>query len=79
MEFLKGALIGPPAVILGLGLIIFVHEFGHFLVAKLFGVRVHVLSLGFGKRLWGFEHRGTDYRVSVLPLGGYVQMAGVQP
>lgn len=79
MEFLKGALIGPPAVILGLGLIIFVHEFGHFLVAKLFGVRVHVLSLGFGKRLWGFDFRGTDYRVSALPLGGYVQMAGVQP
>ena len=79
MEFLEKALIGGPATILGLGLIIFVHEFGHFLVAKLFGVRVHVLSLGFGKRLWGFDFRGTDYRIAALPLGGYVQMAGVQP
>ena len=79
MEFLRNALIGGPATILGLGLIIFVHEFGHFIVAKLFGVRVHVLSLGFGKRLWGFDLSGTDYRVSALPLGGYVHMAGVQP
>lgn len=79
MELLQNALIGGPATVLGLGLIIFVHEFGHFIVAKLFGVRVHVLSLGFGKRLWGFDFRGTDYRIAALPLGGYVQMAGVQP
>ncbi|MDA8016169.1 MAG: RIP metalloprotease RseP [Thermoanaerobaculia bacterium] len=79
MEIFTKFAIGAPATIFALGVIVFVHEFGHFIVAKLFGVRVHVLSLGFGKRLWGFDLGGTDYRVSLLPLGGYVQMAGVQP
>ncbi|XP_020905114.2 uncharacterized protein LOC110243366, partial [Exaiptasia diaphana] len=45
----------------------------------MFGVRVVTFSLGFGKRIWGFEHGGTDYRVSALPLGGYVRMAGEHP
>lgn len=79
MESLLQSLITIPAFLFALGVIVFVHEFGHFAVAKLFGVRVHVLSLGFGKRLWGFDLRGTDYRISALPLGGYVHMAGVQP
>jgi len=61
-----------------LGLIVFVHELGHFVAARIVGVRVLVFSLGFGKRLWGFEHGGTDYRVCALPLGGYVKMAGDQ-
>jgi regulator of sigma E protease len=72
-----------PSSILGLiivlGVLIFVHEGGHFLVAKLFGVRVLVFSLGFGKRLLGFSRGGTDYRVSLIPLGGYVRMAGDTP
>jgi len=59
-----------------LGLIIFVHEAGHLLVAKYFDVRVLTFSLGFGKRLWGFRRGETDYRVALIPLGGYVQMAG---
>ncbi|MHB0969438.1 MAG: site-2 protease family protein [Thermoanaerobaculia bacterium] len=59
-----------------LGFLIFVHELGHFLVAKFFRVRVLVFSFGFGKRLFGFEKGGTDYRVSLIPLGGYVRMAG---
>ena len=58
---------------------IFVHEFGHFLVAKLFDVKIHVFSLGFGKRLFGWKTSETDYRVSLLPLGGYVKMEGEEP
>lgn len=59
-----------------LGIIIFVHEAGHLLVAKAFGVRVLTFSLGFGKRIWGFKPGETEYRVSVLPLGGYVRLGG---
>ncbi len=68
-----------PAFLFALGVIVFVHEFGHHVVAKLFGVRVLTFSLGFGKRLWGFTHRGTDYRISLIPLGGYVRMSGELP
>ena len=67
------------AVALVLGVLVFVHEFGHYAVAKLCGVRVEVFSLGFGKRLWGFRKGDTDYRISLLPLGGYVKMAGENP
>ena len=66
-------------VVVVLGLMILVHELGHFLAAKLFGVRVLTFSLGFGKRLLGFKRGGTDYRVSALPFGGYVKMAGDDP
>ena len=59
-----------------LGVMIFIHEFGHYAVAKSLGIRVDVFSLGFGRRLIGFERGGTDYRISLLPLGGYVKMAG---
>src|SRR5258708_38513838 len=62
-----------------LGVLVFVHEFGHYAVAKLCGVRVEVFSLGFGKRLLGFKRGDTDYRLSLLPLGGYVKMAGENP
>jgi regulator of sigma E protease len=62
-----------------LGVIIVVHEAGHLLVAKSFGVRVLTFSIGFGKRLWGFERGGTDYRVSAIPLGGYVRLSGENP
>src|SRR4028118_1139821 len=67
------------AFVLVLGFLIFAHESGHFFVAKFFKVRVLVFSFGFGKRLFGFHHRGTDYRVSLIPLGGYVRMAGDSP
>ena len=66
-------------VVVVLGVMVFVHEAGHFLAAKGFGVRVLTFSLGFGKRIFGFERGGTDYRVSILPLGGYVKMAGDDP
>jgi regulator of sigma E protease len=62
-----------------LGIMVLVHEWGHFVVAKLFGVRVEVFSIGFGTRLWGVKRGDTDYRLSALPLGGYVKMAGDNP
>ena len=64
------------AFIFVLGVMIFVHELGHCAVAKFLGIRVDVFSLGFGPRLVGFRRGETDYRVSLLPLGGYVKMAG---
>ncbi len=76
---MEAFLTSVPAFLFALGAIVFVHELGHHLVAKLFGVRVLVFSLGFGKRLWGFERRGTDYRISAVPLGGYVRMGGELP
>jgi len=62
--------------VLVLGAMVVIHEFGHFIVAKFFGIRVEVFSVGFGKRLWGVKKGDTDYRVSLIPLGGYVKMAG---
>ena len=67
------------SVVLVLGVMIVVHEFGHFAAAKLLGVRVETFSIGFGKRLFGFTRGGTDYRVAALPFGGYVKMAGENP
>lgn len=64
------------AFIFVLGVMIFVHELGHYAVARYLGIRVDVFSLGFGPRLAGFRRGETDYRVSLLPLGGYVKMAG---
>jgi regulator of sigma E protease len=59
-----------------LGIMILIHEFGHYAAAKYFGVRVEVFSIGFGKRLLGWKRGETDYRISALPLGGYVKMSG---
>ena len=59
-----------------LGIIVIVHEFGHFIAARLMGVRVETFSFGFGKRLFGKKIGDTDFRISVFPLGGYVKMAG---
>jgi regulator of sigma E protease len=61
------------------GVLVFVHELGHFLCARLFGVRVLRFSLGFGPRIAGFQRGGTDYVISALPLGGYVRMLGENP
>src|SRR5437763_3366743 len=62
-----------------LGVIIVIHELGHFLVAKFFKIRVETFSVGFGPRLFGFRRGETDYRISAFPLGGYVKMAGENP
>lgn len=64
------------ALIVVLGIIIFFHESGHFLMAKAFRMRVFIFSFGFGKRLFGFKRGDTDYRVSLIPLGGYVKLEG---
>ena len=62
-----------------LGVIIVIHEAGHFLVAKLFRIRVETFSIGFGPRVLGYRYGDTDYRISALPLGGYVKMSGENP
>jgi regulator of sigma E protease len=64
------------AFIVVLGITITIHEFGHFAMAKLLKIRVLVFSIGFGPRLVGFTRGGTEYRVSPIPVGGYVKMAG---
>ena len=69
--------IGPFFILLGL--LIFVHELGHFLVAKFYGVRVEVFSLGFGKKIMQFKKGDTTYCISLIPLGGYVKMFGDDP
>lgn len=65
--------------IIVLGVLIFFHEFGHFLIARFFGVGVEKFSLGFGPRLIGKKVGITDYRISAIPLGGYVKMVGEEP
>ncbi len=67
------------SIILLLGGLIFVHELGHFIAAKLLGVKVLRFSIGFGPRLFGVTRGETEYRVAALPLGGYVKMAGDDP
>lgn len=79
MSDFHSAFIAVASVTVVLGVMIFVHEWGHFIAAKLCGVRVDVFSLGFGTRLWGFKRGDTDYRISALPFGGYVRMAGDNP
>lgn len=76
---LDNILISFAATAVILGIMILVHEFGHFAVAKLLGVRVEQFAIGFGKRLFGFRKGETDYRINLLPLGGYVKMAGENP
>ncbi|MFQ6037232.1 MAG: RIP metalloprotease RseP [Candidatus Aminicenantales bacterium] len=58
------------------GILVFVHEFGHFFMAKLVGIRVEVFSWGYGKRLLGIKKGETDYRISIIPLGGFVKFSG---
>ena len=70
-------IVGLLSTLVVLGIMIVIHELGHHLVAKWFGVRVDVFSVGFGKRLFGKVWHGTDYRLSALPFGGYVKMAGM--
>jgi regulator of sigma E protease len=71
-----GSLTTPLAFVFVLGVIIFFHEFGHFITAKAFGMRVFIFSFGFGPRLLGFKWGDTDLRVSAIPLGGYVKLEG---
>ena len=72
-------LVAIVAFIILIGLMVVVHEFGHFAVAKFCGVRVEAFSVGFGPRLFGIKYGETDYKVCLLPLGGYVKMTGESP
>ena len=67
------------ALVIVLGVLIFFHELGHFLLARLCGVGVEKFSLGFGPRILGKTIGKTDYRISAIPLGGYVKMVGEEP
>jgi len=62
-----------------IGVMIMIHELGHFWAARFFDVKVEAFSFGFGPRLFGFRRGDTDYRFSLILLGGYVKMAGEQP
>ncbi|MGA2207240.1 MAG: RIP metalloprotease RseP [Terracidiphilus sp.] len=72
-------LVSAAAFIVLVGVMVIVHELGHFTVAKLCGVRVEAFSFGFGPRLFGFKYGETDYKVCLLPLGGFVKMTGESP
>jgi len=76
LEFLSANVL---SVIFVFGTVVIIHEFGHFLVAKLLKIKVEVFGVGFGPRLFGFRKGETDYRVCAVPLGGYVKMAGENP
>ena len=79
LESVGGPVLNVAKVIVGIGFLIFIHELGHFLAAKLMNVRVEKFSLGFGKRLWGFTWGETQYQIAALPVGGFVKMAGENP
>ena len=66
-------------VVFGLGFVIFIHELGHFLIAKWNGVKVEKFSIGFGPTLMGFKRGETEYVLAAVPLGGFVKMLGEEP
>jgi regulator of sigma E protease len=72
-------LLSVIAFVVVIGILVVIHEAGHFTMARLLGAPVEVFSVGFGRRLWGFERGGTDYRISLVPLGGYVRIPGLGP
>ena len=77
--FSASSLSAIPELGVVLGIMVLVHEFGHFAAAKLCRVRVEAFAIGFGRKLFGFESGGTSYQINLLPLGGYVKMAGELP
>jgi regulator of sigma E protease len=79
MQNVHDVVVAIVAFIVLIGVMVVVHEFGHFAVAKLCGVRVEAFSIGFGPRLFGIKRGDTDYKVCLLPLGGYVKMTGESP
>ncbi len=78
-DFAMGFLENSLAFVFVLGVMVLIHELGHFLAARYFDVRVEAFSIGFGPRLFGFRRGETDYKVCALPLGGFVKMAGENP
>src|SRR6187549_2505843 len=75
--FISWTPLGLPAFLFVITLVVFFHELGHFLVARYFGVTVEVFSVGFGKEIFGWtDRRGTRWKLSWIPVGGYVKFAG---
>src|SRR3989344_8333015 len=64
--------------ILGLGFLVFIHELGHYWMARRQGMRVEAFAIGFGKPLYTWEHKGVKWHICCLPFGGYVKIAGMQ-
>jgi regulator of sigma E protease len=64
--------------VLGLGFLIFIHELGHYFVARLKGMKVEAFSIGFGKAIYSWKHKGVTWQIGILPFGGYVKIAGMQ-
>ena len=82
LELILGIFPAIKAILLAiipLGFLIFIHELGHFLAAKKAGIKVNTFSIGFGPKIVGYKYKDTEYRISVLPFGGYVQMEGENP
>lgn len=79
MQNFHDVVVAIVAFVILIGVMVVVHELGHFIVAKLCGVRVESFSVGFGPRLFGVKYGDTDYKVCLLPLGGYVKMTGETP
>lgn len=72
----KGLVLTIVLGLVGLGIMVFVHELGHFLAAKAVGIEVEVFSLGWGRRLLGFTRRGTAYQIALFPVGGFCRLKG---
>lgn len=78
MEFFFNIFFTLLIFLLIIGLIVFLHELGHFIAAKRSGIYVQEFAFGFGKKIWGKKYKGTLYRINLFPLGGYVKMLGDQ-
>ena len=77
MEWLLNIIYYVVPFLILLGILVFVHEFGHFIVARKLGVAVSAFSIGFGKKLWSvMDKKGTEWKISAIPLGGYCQFLG---
>src|SRR5947207_9196876 len=77
MQFLNGGVFYVGVFLIVLTVLVFVHELGHYLVARLNGVRIEVFSIGFGPEIFGwYDRAGTRWKLSAVPLGGYVKMFG---
>ena len=72
-------IVGIIAVLFFFGFTIFIHEFGHFLAGRIFGLKAPIFSIGFGPCLWKKTIKGTEFRISVIPLGGYVSLPELDP
>ena len=79
LSFVTGIIYPALLVLFFFGLTIFIHELGHFLVAKRRGMKIERFSVGFGPKIWGYKKDGIDYRVSWFPLGGYVALPQMSP